>query len=129
MASGAFDGWGMNTDSPTSWLEPTVRDLCERAPTLPCDAPVSAIAAACLAEEANDWLVLVDGRDRPVRLIDRAALVLGAPFEHPVVGVAASCSVAAAARRAGPYPLVVQDSHGCYVGVVRTERLLDALGG
>ena len=88
-----------------------------------------AIAAACLEEDEHDWLVLVDDRDRPVRLIERRAMLLGQPFEHPVAGIAADCTLDVAVRRMGPEPLVVQDSHGCYAGVVRTERLLSALAG
>jgi hypothetical protein len=106
-----------------------VRELAERVPALPAHAPMSAIAAACLADDAPEWIVLVDERDRPVRLIDRRAMLLGQPFEHPVTGIAADCTLAAAARRIGARPLVVQDSHGCYAGVVRTERLLRALAG
>jgi hypothetical protein len=107
----------------------TVRELAERLPALPAQAPMSAIAAACLAEDAHDWIVLLDERDRPVRLVDRRALLIGRPFEHPVSGIAADCTLAAAVRRIGTLPLVVQDSHGCYAGVVRTERLLSALAG
>jgi hypothetical protein len=109
--------------------ERTVQELAERVPTLLCDAPLSAIVAACLARDTHDWLVLVDERDRPVRLVERAAMLLGAPFEHPVDGIAADCTIAIAARRIGTRPLVVQDRHGSYAGVVRTERLLAALAG
>ena len=107
----------------------TVRALAERVPALPSDASMSAILAACLADDEHDWVVLVDGRDRPVRLVERAAMLLGAPCEHPVDGIAAECTIDAAVRRLGVRPLVLQDAHGCYAGVVRPERLLRALAG
>jgi hypothetical protein len=109
--------------------ERTVQEFAERVPTLRYDRSLSAIVAACLAHDTYDWLVLVDERDRPVRLVERAAMLLGTPFEHPVDGIAADCPIAIAARRIGTRPLVVQDRHGSYAGIVRVEALLAALAG
>jgi hypothetical protein len=108
-------------------MEITLRELAERLPALPARTSMPAIAAACLQDDAHDWLVLVDDNDRPVRLIERRAMLLGREFEHPVSGIAADCTVTTAVRRMGIHPLVVQDMHGRYAGVVRTERLLSVL--
>lgn len=116
--------------------EGTLRELAEELPALPQDAAMSAIAEVCLAADEQDWLVLLDERARPVRIIERAAVLRGEPFEHPVLALAAGTTIAAAARRAATRarrarlrPLVCCDAHGCYVGLVRMDRLLAALAG
>ena len=57
--------------------------VAERAPELPMTAPLSRIAEVCLADDGHDWLVLVDRDGRPRRLVDRAAMLRGEPFEVP----------------------------------------------
>ena len=111
-----------------------LRELAEELSALPLDASMSVIADLCLGADDRDWLVLLDERSRPVRLIERAAMLRGEPFEHAVLALAAATPIAAAARRAGAReraarlrPLVCCDVHGCYVGLVRIERLLAAL--
>jgi hypothetical protein len=78
----------------------TVRALAERVPALPSDASMTAILAACLADDEHDWVVLVDGRDRPVRLVERAAMLLGAPASTPSTGSPPS---ARSTRRCGAW--------------------------
>jgi hypothetical protein len=111
----------------------TVADLVERIAPLPIDTDLIAIVDRCLDED-RDWLVLVDAGDRPVRLVERAAMLRAEPFEHHAVTVALGATFETVARRAlarAPEhrlrPVVGCAADGRYVGIVRMERLLAAL--
>lgn len=109
-------------------------DLAEDAPVLAFSSEIAEIVDSCLADDDNDWLVLVDGEERPVRLVERAALLRGEPFEHRVSVLPADAPPAAAARQATTRsrvdrlrPLACCDAAGRFLGLVRVERLLAAL--
>ena len=123
----------MATHPPTS-LRATISELAEALPSLPLTASLAAVADLCLSDEGNDWLVLVDNEARPVRLIERAALLEGKPFEHRPVAVDDETSVEAAVSQAlasesrAARPIVSCDASGRYLGLVRVERMLALLG-
>ena len=109
-------------------------DLAENAPVLAFSSEIAEIVDSCLAGDGNDWLVLVDGQDRPVRLVERAALLRGEPFEHRVSLLAADAAPAVAAVQATTRsrvdrlrPLACCDADGRFLGLIRVERLLAAL--
>ena len=108
--------------------------LAEDAPVLPFSAEIADIVDCALADDAHDWLVLVKDDDRPIRLVERASLLRGEPFEHRVYVVAADASLAACARQATKRsrvdrlrPLVCCEASGRFLGIIRVERLLAAL--
>jgi hypothetical protein len=79
-------------------------------------------------------IVLVDERNRPLALAERAALLRGEPYERPVMRITPNSPLKAVARRAAArpllerfHPLVACDRRGVYLGIVRVEQLLDAL--
>ena len=113
----------------------TVAELLDRVEPLPIETDVLAIVDRCLDDD-QDWLVLVDAAGRPVRLVERAALLRSEPFEHGPASVPVAHSIEAAARRAlarAPVerlrPLVGCDADGRYAGLLRMERLLAVLAG
>ena len=108
--------------------------LAENAPVLPFHAEIAEIVDSALSHDAHDWIVLVDDRDRPVRLVERAALLRGEPFEHTVSILAADATPDACARQATKRsrvdrlrPLACCDGSGRFLGLIRVERLLAAL--
>lgn len=112
----------------------TVHELAEGAPSVTTTEPLSELVRHCLAEDGRDWVMLVDDESRPVRLVERAALLRGEPFEHRAFTVAASMSVRELARAAVRRPardrlrpLALCDAQGRYEGLLRVERLLEAL--
>ena len=123
----------MATQHPLA-LYATVGELSQELPCLPLTASLAAIADLCLSDGDNDWVVIVDERGCPVRLVDRAGLLQGEPFEHRplILSDATPIDVAVkqilAAERRPTRPLVCCDPLGRYVGLVRIERML-ALGG
>ena len=109
--------------------------LARSCPTLPAAEPVSAILDACLNDDEHDWLVLVDEGAQPVRLVERAALLRGDPFEHRVVAVHPAMSLEAVAmtaldRAPGDLsrPLVVCDAAGRYRGLLMGESTPARIG-
>jgi EAL domain-containing protein (putative c-di-GMP-specific phosphodiesterase class I) len=112
----------------------TVAALIEARPALPWSTSLEDVADAFLEDAANDVLVLVDERQRPLALADRAALLRGETYERPVMRITPTSPMRAVARRAAArpllerfYPLVACDRRGVYLGLVRVEQLLDAL--
>lgn len=108
--------------------------LAEYAPSVTAADPLSSIVDLCLADDDHDWLVLVDDQLRPRRLVERAALLLGEPFERRLLSVGPSTSVRSLARRAAlrpgrdrMRPIALCDAQGRYVGLLRVERILAAL--
>jgi hypothetical protein len=107
-----------------------VCDGAEYAPALLWDASLADIVDLSLASDAHDWLVLVDGVGRPVKLIERVALLLATPFEYPVTRLPPHASRAECLRLARERPaeqrecpLVCCRSGGRYAGIVRVESL------
>ncbi len=112
----------------------TVAPLIEARPALPWGGPLEDVADAFLEDPRADVVVLVDERNRPLALAERAALLRGEPFERPVMRITPTSPLKAVARRAVArpllerfHPLVACDPRGVYLGVVRIEQLLDAL--
>ena len=123
------DGWGTTPEH-----DRLAGGLAERAPVLPFSAEIAEIVDSCLAEDGHDWLVLVDSESKPIRLVERAALLRGEPFEHHVSLLAADATTVACARQASGRsrvdrlrPLACIDAAGRFLGLIRVERLLAAL--
>jgi hypothetical protein len=99
-------------------------------PSLPATEPVSAIVSCCLSSEEHDWVVLVDERTHPVRLVERAALLEGEPFEHRAVAIHPAMSLEDVARTAlarpasdRSRPLAVCDAAGRYRGLLMIDAI------
>jgi EAL domain-containing protein (putative c-di-GMP-specific phosphodiesterase class I) len=116
--------------------ELSIAPLIEAVPTLP--EPVSSRAVGVLFDRrpGPDYIALVDGNGRPSGLIRRADHDRGAtPVRHLMV-VTPDMPVSAVGRRAMSRPsehrfdpLVCADEGGRYAGLVRLERVVDALAG
>jgi hypothetical protein len=111
------------------------RGLAQARPSLPATEPTSAIVEACLSDDDHDWLVLVDEARQPVRLVERAALLRGEPFEHRAVAIHPATSLEELARAAldrpavdRSRPLVLCDAAGRYRGLLMVERTAAVLG-
>jgi hypothetical protein len=115
-------------------VERSIEELAEAVPSVTRAHPLGVILEHCLSDDDRDWLIVVDDEVRPVGLVERAALLRGEPFEHRVFTVTPSMSFRAVARVAALRPprdrlrpLACCDAHGRYEGLVRVERLLEAL--
>ncbi len=113
----------------------TVAGLIESRVALPWASTLDEVADAFLEDALNEVIVLVDEQSRPLALAERAALLRGEPYERPVMRISPSSPLKAVARRAAArpwlerfHPLVACDRRGVYLGLVRIEQLLDALG-
>jgi hypothetical protein len=102
-------------------------------PSLPATTSVAALVDVCLEHTDHDWIVLVDERSHPVRLIERAALLCGEPFAHRAVRVEPGVPLRRVAQAAldrperdRSHPLVLCDSAGRYRGLLMIERTPDA---
>ncbi|MEA2296870.1 MAG: hypothetical protein QOE86_4509 [Solirubrobacteraceae bacterium] len=120
--------------SPPTEPAQTVAGLVEARPALPWGGSLEDIADAFLEDPRHDIVVLVDERNRPLAMAERAALLRGEPFERPVMRITPTSPLKAVARRAVArpllerfHPLVACDRRGVYLGIVRVEQLLDAL--
>ena len=120
---------------PGEEAEETVAALIEAQPALPWGSPLEEVADAFLDNPRNDVIVLVDEQSRPLALAERAALLRGEVYERPVRRITPTTPLKAVARRAAArpaherfHPLVACDRRGVYLGLVRIEQLLDALG-
>ena len=107
--------------------------LEQRRPSLPATSSLAALVEACLEHTDHDWIVLVDERSHPVRLIERAALLRGEPFEHRAVHVDPGVPLRRVAETAldrperdRSHPLVLCDSAGRYRGLLMFERAPNA---
>lgn len=105
-------------------------DGAEYAPVLDRHASLAEIVDVSLASDSHDWLVLVDSSGHPVRLVERAALLLATPFEHPVTKLPAHASRDECLRLASERPVEQRDCplvccwpEGRYAGIVRVELL------
>ncbi|MEA2169489.1 MAG: hypothetical protein QOF76_2789 [Solirubrobacteraceae bacterium] len=118
-------------------LEPaqTVAGLIEARAPLAWASSLDEVADAFLVDPSTEVLVLVDERNRPLALAERSALLRGETYERPVMRITPTSPMRAVARRAAArpmlerfHPLVACDRRGVYLGLVRVEALLDALG-
>ena len=121
--------------SPPVEAAETVAGLIEPGVALPWGSTLDEVADAFLEDALNEVIVLVDEQSRPLALAERAALLRGEPHERPVMRISPSSPLKAVARRAAArpwlerfHPLVACDRRGVYLGLVRVEQLLDALG-
>ncbi len=121
----------MAVDEPA---EPGLAGLVESPIAMPVQTPVSDLVDTLLLDPRNDFLVLVDDDQRPVALVERAAVLRAEPYERPVMWVQPNSPLKAVARRAVQRPplerftpLVCCDAAGRYIGLVRVERLVTAL--
>ena len=106
----------------------TVGDLAEVLPSLPAHASLAQLVDLCLASDGNDWVVIVDDQQHPVRLVERAALLRSEPFERRPLLVEDSTPVDVAIRRFSVCegPLVCCDAGGRYVGLIRVGQWPDS---
>jgi EAL domain-containing protein (putative c-di-GMP-specific phosphodiesterase class I) len=115
---------------------PTIAQLVETVVAMPAGVALAVLADAFLEDAENDYLVLLDDDDHPVAVADRAALLRAEPYEHAVLAVTADADARDVARTAiGRPPLeryapvVCCDASGECLGIVRFERLVEALSG
>jgi EAL domain len=101
----------------------------ETRPSLPTTSSLAAVLDLCLDHVDHDWIVLVDRRSHPVRLLERAALLRGEPFEHQAVRVHPALPLRSVAQAAldrpeghRSRPLVLCDCAGQYRGLLMIER-------
>ena len=111
----------------------SVEALVERTPSAPLIASRTELIARLAADHDVDAIPLLDGRSRAVGIATRACLQGDGHPQKPLV-IGMSGSLAEVARRAMTRsaeerftPLVCYDDHGRYVGIVRVERLVEAL--
>jgi EAL domain-containing protein (putative c-di-GMP-specific phosphodiesterase class I) len=117
-----------------SLLEPgSLAPLVEAVPALPADDPATT-AMAFAADAGLRWVVQLDARGRPTALHERAACEHGEPPVEQLLVVGATNGIVEVAQRAllrVPArrfdPLVCCDASGSCVGIVRFERLVEAL--
>ena len=109
---------------------PWTKLLEETLPCLPAASSIAAIIDLCLDDEGHEWVVLVDDRSRPVRLVERAALVRGEPFEQRAIPVLPAMPLEGVAQAAvdrpvgsRSRPLVLCDAAGRYRGLLMPAAL------
>lgn len=114
--------------------ERTVTEALEPLEPLADGTSTAEIADRFLADPRHGSLVTVDSEGHPVALLDRAALLRGEPHESVPLVVQMDDALTEVARRAVSRasderlrPLVIGDARGRYLGIVRIERLLEAL--
>jgi EAL domain-containing protein (putative c-di-GMP-specific phosphodiesterase class I) len=108
--------------------------LMEHPPAVPASAPDPVVAQALLSNPELEYVVLVDDLGRPDALVSRAGRARGEAPRTRLMIVSPAASAEEIARRAITrppierfLPLLCTDVQGRYVGVVRVERLVDAL--
>jgi hypothetical protein len=111
-----------------------IAQLVEHVPTLP--EPVSPRALGVLFDRrpVPEYIALIDGHGRPSGIVRRADHVRGDGPVRNLMLVTADMPLAAVGRRAMTRPparrfdpLVCWDAGGRYEGLVRIERVVDAL--
>ena len=114
--------------------ERTVTEALEPLEPLEAGVSTAEVADRFLADPRHGALVTVDPDGHPVGLLDRAALLRGEPHLSVPLVVQFDEALTDVARRAVARPsddrlrpLVVGDAQGRYMGIVRIERLLEAL--
>ncbi|CAA9489583.1 MAG: diguanylate cyclase/phosphodiesterase (GGDEF & EAL domains) with PAS/PAC sensor(s) [uncultured Solirubrobacteraceae bacterium] len=119
---------------PASAFDLALGPLIEAVPTLP--EPVSERALGVLFDRhpGPDFIALVDGNGRPSGLVRRADHVRGSAPVRSLMVVTPEMPVSLVSRRAMARPsglrfdpLVCTDEGGRYAGLVRMERVIDAL--
>jgi hypothetical protein len=114
--------------------EQAVGSLVEAVPTLPEPASGRALGVLFDRRPGPDYIALVDGRGRPSGLVRRADHARGASPVRSVMLVTPDMPISVVGRRAmsrcAPLrfdPLVCTDDAGRYAGLIRIERVVDAL--
>jgi EAL domain-containing protein (putative c-di-GMP-specific phosphodiesterase class I) len=115
-------------------LELQVGALIEAVPTLPEPASERALRILFARCPAPDHIALVDAQGRPSGLVRRSDFARGAPPVRSLMVVTHQMPLAAVSRRAMGRPaehrfdpLVCCDDAGRYAGLIRLERVVDAL--
>jgi EAL domain-containing protein (putative c-di-GMP-specific phosphodiesterase class I) len=119
---------------PATALDLAVGPLIEAVPTLP--EPVSERALGVLFDRrpGPDYIALVDAQGRPSGIVRRSDYSRGAAPVRALMLVTPDMPVSVVSRRAMARssehrfdPLVCADESGRYAGLVRMERVVDAL--
>jgi EAL domain-containing protein (putative c-di-GMP-specific phosphodiesterase class I) len=111
----------------------TVEALVERTPSAPMILSRTELIARLTADPQLDAVPLLDARARAVGIATRACLQTdGRPQKPLAIGLTAPLGEVARRAMTRPpnerfTPLVCIDDHGRYVGIVRVERLVEAL--
>jgi EAL domain-containing protein (putative c-di-GMP-specific phosphodiesterase class I) len=111
----------------------TVEALVERTPSAPLILSRTELIARLTADAQLDAVPLLDARGRAVGIATRACLQTdGQPQKPLTVGMASPLGEVARRAMTRPpnerfTPLVCIDDNGRYVGIVRVERLVEAL--
>ena len=120
---------------PPDGAEPTVAGAVELVAPLPAGGTLELMADRFLEDPRHDFLAIVDADGHPVALADRAALLRGEAYEHEPLLVRPATTLRALARRMAGRPSVDRvvpavccHCDGGYIGLVRVERVLGALG-
>jgi EAL domain-containing protein (putative c-di-GMP-specific phosphodiesterase class I) len=114
--------------------EPGVAALVEAVPTLPERTSKQALTIVFARRPRPDFVALVDRAGRPRGLVRRDDHDHGRGFMRNFLPVTATMSPATIARRAMARPparrfdpMVFVDDAGCYGGLLRLERVVEAL--
>jgi EAL domain-containing protein (putative c-di-GMP-specific phosphodiesterase class I) len=111
----------------------TVEALVERTPSAPLISSRTELIARLSADKQIDAVPLLDGRGRAVGIATRGMIGTDITPQKPLM-IGMTASLGEVARRAMTRPgeerftpLVCCDDNGRYVGIVRVERLVEAL--
>jgi EAL domain-containing protein (putative c-di-GMP-specific phosphodiesterase class I) len=111
-----------------------VEGLVERAPAAALSAGGEGIAQTFAAHLELEHVIVLDAGKRPVAILPRQGFFGGVARERPPMRVGLGEEPAGVARRAMARasaerfdPLVCCDGRGRYIGVVKVERLIEAL--
>lgn len=111
-----------------------VEGLVERAPAAALSAAGEGIAQTFAAHLGLEHVTVLDAGKRPVAIVPRQGFFGGVARERPPMRIDRGEELAGVARRAmaRPFaerfdPLVCCDGRGRYLGVVKVERLMEAL--
>jgi EAL domain-containing protein (putative c-di-GMP-specific phosphodiesterase class I) len=114
--------------------EAGVEALLERAPAAALAAGGEGIAQTFAAHLGLEHVAVLDAGKRPVAIVPRQGFFGGVARERPAMRIDLGEELAAVARRAMARPLaerfdpvVCCDGRGRYIGVVKVERLMEAL--
>jgi EAL domain-containing protein (putative c-di-GMP-specific phosphodiesterase class I) len=111
----------------------TVEALVERTPSAPLISSRTELIARLTADSQVDAVPLLDGRGRAVGIATRGMIQSEMTPQKPLM-IGLNSSLGEVARRAMTRaaeerftPLICCDDNGRYVGIVRVERLVEAL--
>jgi EAL domain-containing protein (putative c-di-GMP-specific phosphodiesterase class I) len=135
LGEAAREAIGAAAPEPPDGAEATAAGVVELVAPLPAGGTLELMADRFLEDPRHDFLAVVDADGHPVALADRAALLRGEAYEHEPLLVRPATTLRALARRMAGRPAVDRvvpavccHCDGAYIGLVRIERVLDALG-